>query len=75
MSFQTGKKCMVQYHRLQHASREDALRQLITRETQLFNTSGFGESSLVIQMNNKIAPTDTCRNIYSGTSFIRTVWD
>lgn len=42
VELQSGKSCMASYHRLQHASKEDTLRQVIQRETQLFQSSGFG---------------------------------
>ncbi len=41
---QTGKGCMVGFHRLQHASKEDALRLIVHREQEQFQSSGFGKA-------------------------------
>ena len=45
LATQVGKTRMARHHRLQHASREDNLRQLIARDIQLYQTSGFGKDS------------------------------
>ena len=41
-----AKACMSASRRLQHANKEDTLRQIIHRETRLFQSSGFGMYTL-----------------------------
>lgn len=42
VELQSGRTRLASHHRLQHASREDILRQIVHGEMQLFQTSGFG---------------------------------